>query len=217
MRKLLLLVTVLILISMASMAQVAINTDGSLPDNSAMLDVKSTTKGLLPPRMTTAQRTAITTPAEGLLVYDTSPGIYYYYHSGAWTALAGGAAGWLLGGNSGTNPVTNFIGTTDNQALKFRVFNQQAGVIDNTKKNTFFGYQSGNGNSTGSSNTAIGQSALFSNISGAFNTAAGTAALYSNTSGSHMVAIGDSALFHQSVNSSGYYDNIAVAPACADL
>ena len=57
-------------------AQVAISTDGSSPDNSAMLDVKSTGKGFLLPRMTQAQRDAIPNPAEGLMIYQTnnSPG-----------------------------------------------------------------------------------------------------------------------------------------------
>ena len=51
--------------------QVAINTDGTAPDNSAMLDVKSTDKGFLPPRMTTSQRDAISNPASGLVIYNT--------------------------------------------------------------------------------------------------------------------------------------------------
>ena len=57
--------------SITAMAQVAINTDSSLPDNSAMLDVKSITKGLLMPRMTQAQRNAIVTPAAGLTIFQT--------------------------------------------------------------------------------------------------------------------------------------------------
>ena len=52
-----------------SKAQVGINTDGSVPDASAMLDVKSTTSGLLIPRMTAADRDNIASPATGLLVY----------------------------------------------------------------------------------------------------------------------------------------------------
>jgi hypothetical protein len=51
------------------------------PASSAMLDVTSTTKGLLAPRMTSLQRNAISSPAEGLLVYDTDVGAFYYYHS----------------------------------------------------------------------------------------------------------------------------------------
>lgn len=51
---------------------VSINTDASSPAPSAILDVKSTDKGVLIPRMSTAQRTAIATPARGLLVFDNS-------------------------------------------------------------------------------------------------------------------------------------------------
>jgi uncharacterized protein (TIGR02145 family) len=60
----------------------------SVPAASAILDVSSTTQGLLPPRMTAAQRTAIPTPAEGLLVYQTDavPG-FYYLKNGIWTGL----------------------------------------------------------------------------------------------------------------------------------
>jgi uncharacterized protein (TIGR02145 family) len=53
-------------------AQVSITTDGSAPDNSAMLDVNSTSKGFLPPRMTSAQMFAISLPADGLTVYNTT-------------------------------------------------------------------------------------------------------------------------------------------------
>jgi hypothetical protein len=67
---------------------VGINNDGSSPNASAMLDVSSTTKGLLAPRMTKALRDDIATPATGLLVYqtDNTPG-YYYYNGTAWTML----------------------------------------------------------------------------------------------------------------------------------
>ena len=50
---------------------VAINATGSLPDNSAMLDVSSTTKGFLPPRMTLSQRNSIPQPATGIIIYQT--------------------------------------------------------------------------------------------------------------------------------------------------
>ncbi|MEO6130507.1 MAG: fibrobacter succinogenes major paralogous domain-containing protein [Saprospiraceae bacterium] len=58
------------------------------PAASAQLDMSSTTKGFLLPRMTAAQRIAISSPAEGLLVYQTdgSKG-YYYFISGMWTSL----------------------------------------------------------------------------------------------------------------------------------
>jgi len=60
------------------------------PDNSALLDLTSTSKGILIPRMTTAQRVAIVTPATGLLVYDTNLQQFWYYNGSVWTAIAGG-------------------------------------------------------------------------------------------------------------------------------
>jgi len=62
-------------------AQVAINTDGSAPDNSAMLDIKSTTKGLLIPRMTNSQIQSISSPPDGLLVYSTDDSKVFCYNS----------------------------------------------------------------------------------------------------------------------------------------
>jgi hypothetical protein len=61
---------------------VAINTSSSSPDESALLDVQSTTKGVLFPRMLEAERTAIVSPATGLLVYQTDGVNGYYYNSG---------------------------------------------------------------------------------------------------------------------------------------
>ena len=53
-----------------SAQSVSVNNNGSAPHASAMLDVSSTTKGILIPRMTTAQRTAIINPAAGLQVFE---------------------------------------------------------------------------------------------------------------------------------------------------
>jgi trimeric autotransporter adhesin len=72
----------IMLLSTAVFAQMAVNTDGSLPDNSAMLDIKSTAKGMLIPRMTLVQRNAITAPAAGLLVFQTDNTSGFYYNSG---------------------------------------------------------------------------------------------------------------------------------------
>lgn len=58
------------------------------PHSSAQLDVVSNNKGLLAPRMTTAQRTSINNPADGLLVYDTSTHSFWYYKTGTgWSNL----------------------------------------------------------------------------------------------------------------------------------
>ena len=82
----LLLVAFLLCATVPAYTQIGIGT--STPNSSAELDVSSTTKGFLPPRMTAAQRIAIDTPAEGLLVFqsDGSKG-YYYFVNGVWTLL----------------------------------------------------------------------------------------------------------------------------------
>lgn len=58
--------------------------DSISPDASAVLDLKSTTLGLLIPRMTTAQRNAISTPATGLIVYDTTLNQIFFYNATSW-------------------------------------------------------------------------------------------------------------------------------------
>lgn len=54
---------------------------------SAQLEVASTTKGFLPPRMTTTQRNAIATPAAGLMIYNTTTGKLNLYNGAAWEAV----------------------------------------------------------------------------------------------------------------------------------
>ncbi|MEZ5069614.1 MAG: hypothetical protein R2751_01260 [Bacteroidales bacterium] len=66
---------------------VSINEDGSSPDASALLDVSGTDKGVLIPRLTTAQMGAIATPATGLLVYNTDSASVFYY-DGGWNRVA---------------------------------------------------------------------------------------------------------------------------------
>ncbi len=67
-------------ININGFTQVAINSDGSTPNNSAMLDISSSAKGILIPRMLETERTNINSPVKGLLVYqtDNSEGFYYY-------------------------------------------------------------------------------------------------------------------------------------------
>ena len=68
-------------------AQIAINSDGSSPDASAMLDITSDSKGVLISRMTTAERTSISNPATGLLVYDTYEQSFWYYDGSEWIEI----------------------------------------------------------------------------------------------------------------------------------
>ena len=64
------------------------------PDNSSILDAAATDRGILIPRMTTAQRTAIVSPAKSLLVFDTNTNLFYFNAGTAaapnWIALANG-------------------------------------------------------------------------------------------------------------------------------
>jgi len=81
------------------------------PNSSAALEVNSTTKGFLLPTMTQTQRNAISTPATGLLIYqsDNTPG-FYYYNGSAWSAIVGAGGGGATGYSSTANTL---IYTTD--------------------------------------------------------------------------------------------------------
>jgi hypothetical protein len=68
-------------------AQVSVNNDGSSPHSSAMLEIKSNSKGLLPPRMTWSQIQAIANPAEGLTVYDTGIKSLRMFNGKEWVVL----------------------------------------------------------------------------------------------------------------------------------
>src|SRR5688500_16014066 len=75
-------------------AQVAINNDGALPDSTAMLDIKSTSRGILVPKMTRSQRLAIAGPANGLLVFQTDEPAGFYFNAGSavapnWKSFSG--------------------------------------------------------------------------------------------------------------------------------
>jgi hypothetical protein len=167
------------------------------PNASSLLEVRSTTKGVLIPRMTLTQRNAIASPATGLLIFQTNstPG-FYFYSGSAWTAVTPKSKGWLLTGNSGTDASTNFLGTTDANSLVFKVNNFRSGFIDYniSTANTGFGYQTLNANK-GNFNSAFGYQALMNNSSGYSNTAVGFEALINNTIGYSNVANGTYSLY----------------------
>lgn len=73
--------------ALAQQSGVAINTDGSAPAASALLDVQSTNKGFLLPRMSQSQRLAISNPEAGLLVFDTDAQKLFQYQNGVWRFL----------------------------------------------------------------------------------------------------------------------------------
>ena len=159
-------ILILLLCSTRIFAQqgVGINTDNSNPDPSALLDVKSTTKGVLIPRMTQVERDAIAAPANGLLIYQEDGTIGFYYYDGVWKPIAG-SSGWGVVGNLGTNPATNFIGTTDAQNFVIRTNNiirtriTQKGQIEvlNTGNSVFIGEGAGANDDLTTNENVFGQ------------------------------------------------------------
>lgn len=188
----------------ATAQNVAINTDGSLPDSSAILDIKSSNKGILIPRVSSAARLSITA-TKGLLVYDTTTSTFWYHTGSAWQNLAASSFGWSLAGNTGTDS-TNFIGTTDNVPLTIKVNNILSGRLEPESGNAYWGIRAGLANKTGYGNTAIGSWTLVNNRNGINNTANGYQALYFDTSGSYNTAIGSGSLIRNTLG----FDNTAV-------
>jgi uncharacterized protein (TIGR02145 family) len=144
------------MLSLQSYSQIAINNDGSTPDNSAMLDVKSTTKGLLAPRMTIAQRNAIVSPATGLLVFCTDNNQYYSNRGTPaapdWTLLT---SPWAANGSSIYYNSGNVGIGTSNPTRKLEVYGitciRGGGylAVDAISTGDNFAYFTSAGNTTG--------------------------------------------------------------------
>ncbi|HEY0262597.1 MAG TPA: hypothetical protein VGB95_06190, partial [Chitinophagales bacterium] len=111
-------------------AQSNVGIGTSSPDNSSILELQSNNQGFLVPRMSSVERLAISSPAIGLMVYDTDSSCFFYNKSGTWTNLCNATTGgtgsfWKLSGNTGTNAAANFVGTQDNNDLVFRTNNNE--------------------------------------------------------------------------------------------
>jgi hypothetical protein len=98
--------------SLVMYAQVGINSDGTQPDPSAMLEIKSTSKGILPPRVTTAQRDAIVSPATGLVIFNTNCSDLQFFNGAVWVPI--GNIMWSVAGAVSGNmtPCANSSGET---------------------------------------------------------------------------------------------------------
>lgn len=137
MKKILLYTTCCITSLIGLKAQnVGINSTGAAPDAGALLDIVSTTKGILIPRVSIADLSTIApvtgSSTESMLVYNTNATTgkgYHYWDGNDWIPLSQGEDEWELDGNAGTDggntttAGTNFIGTTDAQNLDFRTNN----------------------------------------------------------------------------------------------
>lgn len=78
------LIVILLFKSTLLLSQISINTDGSTPNSSAMLDVKATDRGMLIPRISTANRDLIPSPATGLLIYNATTDHFNYFNGSYW-------------------------------------------------------------------------------------------------------------------------------------
>ncbi len=102
------LLTLIFLANLALNAQVAVNTTSADPDGSAMLDVQSTTTGILIPRTDTTLVNNAGTPATGLIIYQSTANKFYYYNGAKWVVVA-----------AGSNPVFERNGTTIRQVAHY--------------------------------------------------------------------------------------------------
>jgi trimeric autotransporter adhesin len=193
------------------------------PANSAILDLSSTSRGLLIPRMSAIQRGAIASPATGLLVYQTDsiPGFYYY--SAGWKPVAPDGA--LYANRSLSNLTITAVnthlqpGATNTHDLGSSSFGWRSLYLtgdvymngfrflsNDGFTNTFTGISAGLNTAGGMTNTANGFQSLYNNTSGNGNVAVGYLTLPLNTSGEYNVAIGSEALRN---NTEGY-NNVAI-------
>ena len=190
-----------VVLTASTYAQVGIGT--TTPATSAALDITSTTKGLLIPRMTTAQRNLISSPVTGLMIHNTDNGAIETYTAttGLWFKVGMGQGASIsntaVGINALNSNVVTDISGIGNNAYGYNALQFNTSGFYNTANGTV----ALNTNTTGNSNTANGAGALQFNTTGNANTANGAGALNSNTVGDDNTANGDGALFS---NTSGF-------------
>jgi trimeric autotransporter adhesin len=198
------IVGMLVVISMLSLnGQVAINTDGSIPNTSSMLDVSSTSSGILIPRMTSVQRDAISSPITGLLIYqsDNTPG-FYFYNGSSWVVVGADAINInsLSDGLSDGNSLFLGVGSGENDDATTN-YNTGTGVyalkeVTSGDYNSAFGTEALQSITTGTYNVGFGRASMYQNITGNYNVALGANAGFSLT-GSGNILIGYNAGFNE--------------------
>ena len=178
-------------------AQVAVNTDGTNADASAILDVKSSDKGMLVPRMTKTQRDAIGTPATGLLIFQTDQDTgFHYFSDGAWNAMLSGAHS--LGDLSDVIAFSSslFIGNN-------------TGKTATGHKNTGVGVGSLYNTSSGEGNTSLGFSTGNNITTGSFNILLGYGSNPSSPTASNELNLGNS-IYATDINHTGFVTKIGI-------
>jgi len=111
-------------------------------DASAILQLDSTTQGLLPPRMTAAQRDAIATPAQGLVIYNTDTNYYNYWNSTTWIPLSAGGSSTLIDADSDTQ--IQVEESADEDVIRFDTAGTQRVSIDSSGIHGFLADPDGN-------------------------------------------------------------------------
>ncbi len=188
--KTIILTTVVILLSLGIFAQVGINNDNTNPDPSAMLDVKSTDKGVLVPRMSTVQRSAVASPAEGLLVFDSTTYSFWFYSNSNWVELIDAAHNNKLT-DADEDTRIELEKTADEDTIRFIAGGTEIAVMDNktfhlqaSGGSVFIGKEAGKmDDGTNNSNTATGYKTLSNNTAGFCFTAFGYQSSSTNSTG----------------------------------
>jgi hypothetical protein len=118
------------------------------PHASAILEMRATDKGMLIPRLTTAQRTALPTPANGLMVFDTTEGRFFYYDSAksGWVRIMEGAGttpGLTYNPNAGPDDAIFVVHNSDGKIV-FAVYHTGVRMyVEDTGKGTRGGFAVG--------------------------------------------------------------------------
>lgn len=201
-----------LLLSILTYSQVGINNQSpkSTLDITAKTTDGSKPEGIIVPKLTGDQikagnaqygsdqkgailyATAAVTVSDSKTVNITAEG-YYYFDGSLWQKMgnAAAAANWSMTGNAGTDPATNFIGTTDARALVIKTNNNLSGYIGTTVfDNLTLGINAGKTNTTGNLNVFMGTNAGFANTLGSSNVFMGPYAGTSNTTGNSNVFMG---------------------------
>jgi len=216
MKKFILLTMLMVGITSATInAQVGINEDNSQPDATAILDVKSSTKGVLIPRMTSSEKAAITTPATGLIVYDNTTSSFWYYNGAAWTEIISDSQTLISDADNDTKiqveksaneDIIRFdIGGSERLVLTKSLAGATILSFPNNNSNTFIGEGAGY-STTGSSNVFSGYTAGYKNTTGSSNVFLGHQAGFFNT-GDGNVFIGNNVGFSEIGSNKLYIDN----------
>ena len=186
-------------------AQVAVNSDGTSPGASAILDVTSTSKGILIPRMDSTSRNNISNPAIGLMVFDSTTNSFWYYANSAWNNInrtfledSDGDTKIQVEESSDEDIIRFDLGGTEFMRLdsgRMEIVNtgrsifigDGAGENDDysDNQNVFIGHNSGHSNTSGHSNAFVGLNSGYYNTTGSENIFLGYQSGFNNTTGSN--------------------------------